>query len=416
MDRKLLNKVMKKLASSNVVKKTSEESTSSSLSTHKESETEQIQQKMEQYLLNRYHFRFNVLTEQTEYSKKGNGTPIYKVISQRTLNSLCLEARARHINCWDKDVSRFVNSEQMPDYHPLLSYMDALPEWDGKDRVTPLAQRISAKSFWVNSFHRWLLGVTAQWSGRMARCANAVAPMLVSSEQGRCKSTFCELLMPDSLKDYYTDSFELTGQAGCEQKLAFFGLINLDEYDRLPPQKLPLLKNLMQMKKLDFRKSHRSSYSHLPRMASFIGTSNRKALLTDPSGSRRYFFAEVKEKIDCSPLEHKQLFAQLKAELDEGKRYWFSSEEEAELKLRNQAYYALPTETEMVFHYFRLPEKDEDFKLYSAVALFNFLLKRYPAAMRGMTVNKMGRIMNSIGAERMHTTTGNMYKLVPLAG
>lgn len=416
MDRKLLNKVMKKLASSNVVKKTSEESTSSSLSTHKESETEQIQQKMEQYLLNRYHFRFNVLTEQTEYSKKGNGTPIYKVISQRTLNSLCLEARARHINCWDKDVSRFVNSEQMPDYHPLLSYMDALPEWDGKDRVTPLAQRISAKSFWVNSFHRWLLGVTAQWSGRMARCANAVAPMLVSSEQGRCKSTFCELLMPDSLKDYYTDSFELTGQAGCEQKLAFFGLINLDEYDRLPPQKLPLLKNLMQMKKLDFRKSHRSSYSHLPRMASFIGTSNRKALLTDPSGSRRYFFAEVKEKIDCSPLEHKQLFAQLKAELDEGKRYWFSAEKEAELKLRNQAYYALPTETEMVFHYFRLPGKDEDFKLYSAVALFNFLLKRYPAAMRGMTVNKMGRIMNSIGAERMHTTTGNMYKLVPLAG
>lgn len=411
-----MNKVMKKLASSNVVKKTSEESTSSSLSTHKDSETEQIQQKMEQYLLNRYHFRFNVLTEQTEYSKKGNGIPIYKVISQRTLNSLCLEARARHINCWDKDVSRFVNSEQMPDYHPLLSYMDALPEWDGKDRVTPLAQRISAKSFWVNSFHRWLLGVTAQWSGRMARCANAVAPMLVSSEQGRCKSTFCELLMPDSLKDYYTDSFELTGQAGCEQKLAFFGLINLDEYDRLPPQKLPLLKNLMQMKKLDFRKSHRSSYSHLPRMASFIGTSNRKALLTDPSGSRRYFFAEVKEKIDCSPLEHKQLFAQLKAELDEGKRYWFSAEEEAELKLRNQAYYALPTETEMVFHYFRLPEKDEDFKLYSAVALFNFLLKRYPAAMRGMTVNKMGRIMNSIGAERMHTTTGNMYKLVPLAG
>lgn len=415
MDRKLLNKVMKRLASSNVVKESSEKSASSSLSAHKESDTEQVQQKMEQYLLNRYHFRFNVLTEQTEYSKKGNGIPIYKVISQRTLNSLCLEARARHINCWDKDVSRFVNSEQMPDYHPLLSYMDALPEWDGKDRVTPLAQRISAKSFWVNSFHRWLLGVTAQWSGRMARCANAVAPMLVSSEQGRCKSTFCELLMPDSLKDYYTDSFELTGQAGCEQKLAFFGLINLDEYDRLPPQKLPLLKNLMQMKKLDFRKSHRSSYSHLPRMASFIGTSNRKALLTDPSGSRRYFFAEVKEKIDCSPLEHKQLFAQLKAELDEGKRYWFSAEEEAELKLRNQAYYALPTETEMVFHYFRLPEKDEDFKLYSAVALFNFLLKRYPAAMRGMTVNKMGRIMNSIGAERMHTTTGNMYKLVPLA-
>ena len=193
--------------------------------------------------------------------------------------------------------------------------------------------------------------------------------------------------------------------------------IQINAYpNRLSPQKLPLLKNLMQMKKLDFRKSHRSSYSHLPRMASFIGTSNRKALLTDPSGSRRYFFAEVKEKIDCSPLEHKQLFAQLKAELDEGKRYWFSAAEESELKLRNQAYYALPTEAEMILHCFRLPEKGEDFKLYSAVCLFNILLKRYPAAMRGITINKMGRIMNSLGAERMHTTTGNMYKLVALAG
>ena len=259
MNKKLLNKVMKKLASSNVVISPTVKSSSTSLSMQKKPETEQVQQKLEQYLLSRYHFRFNLLTEQTECCKKDADTPIYKVISQRTLNSLCLEARARHINCWDKDVSRFVNSEQMPDYHPLLSYMNTLPEWDGKDRVTPLAQRISTKDFWVNSFHRWMLGVTAQWSGRMARCANAVAPMLVSSEQGRCKSTFCELLMPDSLKDYYTDSFELTGQAGCEQKLAFFGLINLDEYDRLSPQKLPLLKNLMQMKKLDFGKSHRSS-------------------------------------------------------------------------------------------------------------------------------------------------------------
>ena len=412
MNKKLLNKVMKKLASSNVVISPTVKSSSTSLSMQKKPETEQVQQKLEQYLLSRYHFRFNLLTEQTECCKKDADTPIYKVISQRTLNSLCLEARARHINCWDKDVSRFVNSEQMPDYHPLLSYMNTLPEWDGKDRVTPLAQRISTKDFWVNSFHRWMLGVTAQWSGRMDRCANAVAPMLVSSEQGRCKSTFCELLMPESLKDYYTDSFELTGQAGCEQKLAFFGLINLDEYDRLSPQKLPLLKTLMQMKKLDFRKSHRSSYSHLPRMASFIGTSNHKDLLTDPTGSRRYLCAEVKEKIDCTPLEHKQLFAQLKAELEGGERYWFSAEEEAELQLRNREFYAMPVEQEVFYRCFRLPEAGEEFKLYSASVIFTILQSRYPAAMRGMTVVRFGKMMSAMGAERMHTEKGNLYKVV----
>ena len=113
MNKKLLNKVMKKLASSNVVISPTVKSSSTSLSMQKKPETEQVQQKLEQYLLSRYHFRFNLLTEQTECCKKDADTPIYKVISQRTLNSLCLEARARHINCWDKDVSRFVNSEQM---------------------------------------------------------------------------------------------------------------------------------------------------------------------------------------------------------------------------------------------------------------------------------------------------------------
>ena len=415
MDKKLLNKVMKKLASSNVVISPTVKSSSTSLSMQKKPETEQVQQKLEQYLLSRYHFRFNVLTEQTECCKKDADTPIYKVISQRTLNSLCLEARARHINCWDKDVSRFVNSEQMPDYHPLLSYMNTLPEWDGKDRVTPLAQRISTKDFWVNSFHRWMLGVTAQWSGRMDRCANAVAPMLVSSEQGRCKSTFCELLMPDSLKDYYTDSFELTGQAGCEQKLAFFGLINLDEYDRLSPQKLPLLKNLMQMKKLDFRKSHRSSYSHLPRMASFIGTSNREDLLVDRTGSRRFLCVSLKHAIDCTTsVEHKQLYAQLKTELLSGERSWFNKEEEQTIQQHNALFYKHVPEEEVFRLCFRFATEEDnpqEVLSLSATQLFERMKAAHPSIMRGMTAYSLSRILPQLG-ERVHTTKGNVYRVV----
>ena len=52
--------------------------------------------------------------------------------------------------------------------------MDTLPQWDGVDRVTPLAQRISKKAFWIHGFHRWMLGMAAQWAGRMDRCAKDV--------------------------------------------------------------------------------------------------------------------------------------------------------------------------------------------------------------------------------------------------
>ena len=371
---------------------------------------------IEEFLTSRYDFRYNLLTDETEFRPAGQRSAAFTPVGKRELNTFCIEAHAEGIPCWDKDLNRYVYSTYIPAYHPFLLYMDELPDWDGKDRLTALACRVSSRPHWVRGFHTWMLGLASQWMGVSGLHANSVAPVLVSREQGRRKSSFCRALMPDVLTRYYADNLKLTSQGQAERMLAEMGLLNMDEFDKYADNKMPLLKNLMQMKKLDFRKSHRSSYSHLPRMASFIGTSNRKALLTDPSGSRRYFFAEVKEKIDCSPLEHKQLFAQLKAELDEGKRYWFSAEEESELKLRNQAYYALPTEAEMILHCFRLPEKGEDFKLYSAVCLFNILLKRYPAAMRGITINKMGRIMNSLGAERMHTTTGNMYKLVALAG
>ena len=147
---------------------------------------------LEAYLFTRYDFRFNVLTEQTEYVLKGESG--FQLVDQRMLNTLCIDARVHGINCWDKDVSRLLLSQKIADFHPFLNYMEHLPEWDGQDRVTELAERVSDKPLWINGFHRWMLAMTAQWMNLDGQCANAVAPLLVSTEQGRCKSTFCSIL------------------------------------------------------------------------------------------------------------------------------------------------------------------------------------------------------------------------------
>lgn len=369
--------------------------------------------RLEEFLKEGYDFRFNVLTEQAEMCRKGETT--YRPVNQRVANTLCLDARDRGINCWDKDVTRLLNSERMTDFHPFLTYMAELPVWDGIDRVTPLAHRVSSAKHWVKGFHKWMLGMAAQWSGQVGRCANAVAPLLVSTRQGMGKSTFCKLLIPESLANYYTDSFDLNSPSGCEQKLSLFGLINLDEYDKLSSTKLPLLKNLMQMTTLHYRKAHRVQYSHLSRMASFIGTSNRKELLNDPTGSRRYLCVELSEKLDCTPLEHKQLFAQLKAELEAGERYWFTADEETELMEHNRPFYAYPPTHDVFFRCFRLPEEGEEYELCPSGELYARLAKDFPKEMRGMNLNRFGRLLTSIGAERVHTVKGNMYKVVMVA-
>ena len=362
-------------------------------------------QRLETYLSDKYDFRFNVLTEQTEYAPKTETS--YQMIDQRTLNTFCIDARSHGINCWGKDVSRLLLSQKIKDFHPFTNYMTNLPAWDGTDRVTELAQRVSDKPLWVHGFHRWMLAMAAQWMNLDAQCANAVAPLLISTEQGRCKSTFCSILLPEELQRFYIDKFDITSVSGCEQKLSLFGLINMDEFDRYGIRTMATLKNLMQLKKLTFRKSHRSYYSQLPRIASFIGTSNQKELLTDTTGSRRFLCVEVKEKIDCTRPDYAQLYAQLKAELLAGERYWFTSEEEKEIQANNRPFYKALPEQEVFFKCFRLPEEGEKGIQLSATEIFCRIQKRFPAALRGGNVRAME-------IPRMHTREGSMYQVVPL--
>ena len=367
---------------------------------------------LENYLFDNYDFRFNVLTEQTEFRKKDGDT--FRLVDQRILNTFCMEARKQGINCWDKDVSRLLLSQEITDYHPFAHYVDSLPEWDGMDRVSDLARRVSEDSLWINGFHRWMLGMVAQWMGLEGQCANAVAPLLVSTEQGRCKSTFCSILLPEELQHFYIDKFDLSSESGCEQKLSLFGLINMDEFDRYSVRNMATLKNLMQLKKLTFRKSHRSYYSQLLRIASFIGTSNQKELLTDTTGSRRFLCVEVKKKIDCTRPDYLQLYAQLKAELLAGERYWFTSEEEKEIQEHNRYFYKQSPEVDIFLRCFRLPKEGEEAMLLSPTEIFCRLQKKYPAAFRSSNVVNMGRMLVGIGVERVRTRCGSAYRVVPV--
>ena len=259
-----------------------------------------------------------------------------------------------------------------------------------------------------------MLAMVSQWMGMNAQYANAIAPLLISTEQGRCKSTFCSILLPEELQKFYIDKFDLTSVSGCEQKLSLFGLINMDEFDRYSTRSMANLKNLMQLKKPTFRKSHRSYYSQLPRIASFIGTSNQKELLTDTTGSRCFLCMEVKGKIDCTPPDYAQLYAQLKTELLAGERYWFTSEEEKKIQEHNRYFYRQSPEMDIFFRCFRLPKEGEEAILLSPTEIFCRLQKKYPAAFRTSNVVNMGRMLVGIGVERVRTRNGSSYKVIPL--
>ena len=392
-----------------------------------------LMQEVTAFLTSRYRFRFNVLTEETEVAEVTNNIPDthlrYTKVDERWMNTLSMEAIETGIDCWDRDIQRFVRSRRISEYHPFTAYFEQLPEWDGKDRVSALARRVSDDPVWVNGFHRWMLGLSAQWmqfhpdtnnanSANRANSinrANSVAPLLVSSRQGLGKSTFCRLLMPDALKAYYTESYDLGSPASAEAKLAACGLINLDEFDKLSASKMPLLKNLMQASALNIRKAYKRSASALPRIASFIGTSNREDLLVDRTGSRHFLCVSLEHAIDCvTPVEHEQLYAQLKAELLSGERGWFNKEEEQAIQQHNALFYKHIPEEEVFRLCFRFATKEDhpqEVLTLSATQLFERMKATHPSVMRGMTVYSLSRILSRLG-ERVHTAKGNVYRVV----
>ena len=396
----------------------------------KKAKSSSLMQEVTAFLTSHYRFRFNVLTEETEVAEVTNNIPDthlrYTKVDERWMNTLSMEAIETGIDCWDRDIQRFVRSRRISEYHPFTAYFEQLPEWDGKDRVSALARRVSDNPVWVNGFHRWMLGLSAQWMqfrsdanntnrANSINRANSVAPLLVSSCQGLGKSTFCRLLIPDALKAYYTESYDLGSPASAEAKLAACGLINLDEFDKLSASKMPLLKNLMQASALNIRKAYKRSASALPRIASFIGTSNREDLLVDRTGSRRFLCVSLEHAIDCvTPVEHEQLYAQLKAELLSGERSWFNKEEEQAIQQHNTLFYKHIPEEEvfrLCFRFATEADHPQEVLTLSATQLFERMKSAHPSIMRGMTAYSLSRILPQLG-ERVHTAKGNVYRVV----
>ena len=365
---------------------------------------------MEEYLERQYRFRYNVLTGLTEYCKKSETE--FRILGERERNTLFLELCGKEIKCTYSGLLRFVHSSMIKEHHPFHAYFENLSAWDGKDRVINLAKRVSNHPLWIKTFHRWMLALTAQWMGMEKLHANSMAPILVSTEQGMMKSTFCKSLMPKMLEDYYTDKADLSAQGFLEHKLALMGIINLDEFDSISDQRMAQLKNLMQMPSVTIRQAYKKNFRQLPRIASFIGTSNRFDLLTDPTGSRRFMCVEIKQKIDCSNLEMDQVYAQLKTELNAGERYWFTSAEEQDIQEHNSLFYQIRPEEELLRTHYRAPLPGEHFEMLSLVDILAGLRNEHAHLLRRCDLKRFGIILQTLGMEKVHTRHGNRYKVV----
>jgi len=286
----------------------------------------------------------------------------WQQLTDRDLRRMAIEEMEQVGVAWSIDVELYVRSALIPPYNPVTDFLERCGQWDGRtDHIRLMARRVpTGYDLWPDHFHRWMLAMVAQWMNLSRDYGNSMVPMLIGG-QGTHKSTFCRLLLPPELREYYIDDIKLDNAEQVERMLGRMLLVNIDEYNAKTDREQAKIKRVLTEKDVQTRRMRSDQYVLLPRMASFIATTNEREPLCDPTGSRRYLCCEVEGLIDTdTPVDYGQLYAQAVHELKAGHPWHFSKAEEAEIERHNQDYRQQSSPETVLLSYFEpaAPGKD----------------------------------------------------------
>ena len=356
--------------------------------------------KTEAFLNSRYELRKNVMTGVAQYRSKDSYDYRFYDLTKEAMNTMSIRALKAGLDSWDKDIKRYVESTLIPEFDPVNEWLEQLPKWDGKDRVTPLAERVKTDNpHWIGDFHKWMLSMVAHWKGIDRNHGNAIVPMLIG-KQGCGKSAFCGMLLPEALRDYYIDKIDFKNETAINLGLTSFALINIDEFDMLSKSQQPLLKHLISKADVKMRPPYGKAYEQRRRYASFIATTNNlRPLPDDKSGSRRFICIVVKEQIDyLTPIDYPQLYAQLLAEIARGDRYWFEEDENQRIINENRNFERVGNIEKMIAMMFCPADSGDKSALKGIDEIVDILDRSFPNFHRTKGINvEVGRALNNMG-------------------
>ena len=369
--------------------------------------------KTEAYMKEHYTLRLNVMTGVPEYRMNAVGYGFHP-LDQAARNTMAISALKAGVDSWDKDLSRYIDSNLIPRYNPMEDFVCHLPKWGGRhDYVGELARRVKTQNpYWEEDFHKWMLSMVAQWLGKDRQHGNAIVPLLIGP-QGSGKTTFCRRLLPGYLQTYFNDRISMKNDNDIFLAMSGYALINIDEFDAMSKSQQPLLKYLISKHDVKFRPPYGKIMEERQRFASFIATTNNLRPLTDPTGSRRFICVYADEIDNSGIINYDQLYAQLYAELQQGRRYWFEDEENQRVIEQNRDFQLVSDYGRMIELTYLPPNETGS---SAGFVLLQDIMKRlaesFPNFIIGNNTDKeVGRKLTLMGYERKHQMKGASYRM-----
>ena len=309
------------------------------------------------------------------YSLEFKGGEYWREMTKHDINSIvCHAAQEYDTNITSREVMTALQSDLIPDVHPLREYINALPRYTpdqpdwidfvaqqvrvressadrpkglsertaccqttmlldrpyGAERPTNLTgevdltiseahgltsnssqrERSKADRLWRACFKKWFVAMVASWM--KDEVVNHQVLVLIG-KQGIFKTTWLEHLIPPHLRAYackLANSNDLNKDE--RLRIAEFGLISLDEIDSMNNRELNQLKSVITATDVNERAAYAYTKERRVRLASFCASGNRRDFLTDITGNRRWLPFEV-ESIQnpfYAIMPYEQMYAQ----------------------------------------------------------------------------------------------------------
>lgn len=380
------------------------------------------------WLSERCQVTYNMVTDQTMVHVNGNGQGTkheWMVVDERVEESMRCQMEADSgKRVLTKDVRSVLISDFALLVHPVHDFLEGLPEWDGKDRMTELAAHFvteavlaeqaqeEAQEAFAWALHKWLVAMVATWMDE-GQVNHQIFTII--GEQGIYKTTFFRHLLPPELRSYFWENAH-NSFASKDDKLALSEncLVEIEEVDAITGRDMSELKALVTSQTVKERRPYARYRTEKHRLASFCASGNEQRFLTDLTGNRRWLCFKV-SAIDNPrqwQMDYQQFYAQLLSEYASGFQFWFDKEEEQRVERMNKPFRIVSLEEQLIASRLRKPRGREGYKLMSSTMIALYLSGGHLSPI--LSIRKIGDVMHRMGFRVKHRRDGDYFLVVEI--
>ena len=383
------------------------------------------------------------------------GSEYWREMTKHDINSIvCHCAQEYDANITSREVMTALQSDLIPDVHPLREYVLSCGEWTAEqpDWIDFVARQVRVKEndneenvckedninnlrgnqlpaapmgnnttpsyttlhnttpnadrLWRECFKKWFVAMVASWM--RDEVVNHQVLVLIG-RQGIYKTTWLEHLIPPHLRAYackLANSNDLNKDE--RLRIAEFGLISLDEIDSMNNRELNQLKSVITATDVNERAAYAYTKERRVRLASFCASGNRRDFLTDITGNRRWLPFEVEEIQNpfFTTLPYERMYAQAWAlAQDPLFCYWFDLDEIEVLEQHNQHFRDESNEEQLLPILFDVPAEGRG--EFMTTAQISERLVTYGNIKKPMALSRLGMVLGTAGYKATKRKIGN---------